>query len=83
LRGFRSDCGTPPLIVFARYAFQTTNNTRTISVGGVDVEDAELTDGGGTFFCWHVYNTGPQNVTVDMPDDGNQNQLGSVFLAVA
>lgn len=79
-----SGSGTPPLIVIAGYGTQlfSTVDPRTFT----PAKDGELVVPGAfmseAYIAYKIYNSSPANVTVDMDDEGNYNQLASFYLAL-
>jgi hypothetical protein len=72
--------GVAPLIVLAGYDTSGTTDPRTFTVAGVGAKDGEINAGAGLYLAFKIYNNGPQDVVVDMADEGNGNTLHTFYL---
>jgi hypothetical protein len=89
--------GVAPLVALGFYYCAENNfnglvNPRTFTVGGSDAKDGELESnanpGGGAFssdtwIAYKIYSSAPQDVSVDMDDEGDANNLMSCYIQMA
>lgn len=78
-----ASAGTPPLVVIGAYSGSGATDPRTFTVGGSAAKDGEINSGSGTYLAYKIYNSAPQNVVVDMDDEGNYNTIQSGFISVS
>ena len=70
--------GTPPLIVIGAYGTTGTVDPRTFST----TKDGEITaDSFNAYLAYKIYNSSPQDSSIDMDDEGDANILQSCYLA--
>jgi hypothetical protein len=76
-----ASAGSVPLIVFGIYA--TTGNIDNATKVFNPAQDTEVQNGVYLLSRYKIYNTAPQNTTIDIDDQGSENMLTSFYLAVA
>lgn len=76
-----ASAGSAPLIVFGVYASASNVNTATLVF--TPAQDVEILSGTFLSARYKIYNTAPQDTTIDMPDYGVENMLTSFYLSVA
>lgn len=76
--------GVAPLIVFGSYSVQSagTVDPRTFTVAGVAAKDGEVSALAQSYFAYKIYNSSPQDVVIDMADEGNNNILNSFYISM-
>lgn len=83
-----SSSGVAPLVILGFYAARDdiTISPRTFTVGGVGAKDAELESNGtfgDTWVAYKIYNSSPQNASIDMDDEGSANLLVSCYIQMS
>lgn len=75
--------GTPPLVVFGQYSTWNATLSPRSFTPSKDSEISSISNAVrfNNWLAWKIYNSGLQNVTVDMDDEGVENYLGSFYLA--
>lgn len=70
---------TKPVIVIGCYGSGSAVDPRTFS----PAKDGEISAATNAWLAYKIYNSSPQDVTIDMDDEGLQNTLGSFYLECA
>jgi hypothetical protein len=74
--------GTPPLVVLGFYSSFTAIDPRSMT----PAKDGEIQATGNSidsYIAWKTYNAAPEDVTIDMDDEGLDNILISCFIQVS
>lgn len=75
-----ASAGVAPLVVFGAYSSDGAVNPRTFTVAGVAAKDSEVSSTTKSYVAWKIYNSAPQDVVVDMNDEGSSNNLNSFYM---
>lgn len=77
-----ASAGAPPLVILGCYHTNTgaTISTRTFTVGGSAAKDGEITPTANMYLAYKIYNSSPQDASIDMNDEGD-NMLASFYIA--
>ncbi len=76
--------GVAPLVVLGAYGAQIAGviSPRTFTVGGIDAKDGEINPSSSAYLAYKIFNSLPQDVTVDMEDEVG-NILQSFYIQMA
>lgn len=74
-----SGSGALPLVVIGGYASGSAIDPRTFS----PAKDGELERGTGMYLAYKIYNAEPADVTIDMDDEGADNELQSCYISLS
>ena len=71
--------GVSPLVVVSIYCSDSSINPRTMT----PEKDGEASIGSIVYVAWKIYNSEPQDVSVDMDDEGFGNILQSCYIEIS
>ncbi len=76
--------GVAPLVIIGAYSVWSAQiNPRTFTVAGSPAKDGEITDATDHYLAYKIYNSSPQNASIDMDDEEDRNALQSCWIEMA